>query len=40
MYFDKTRPDRRADLTEEEVEEILGFAEEVETRPDRRGSRS
>lgn len=36
MYFDKSRPDRRADLTEVEVEELLSFAKEVEVRPLRR----
>lgn len=35
MYFDD-RPDRRADLTDEEVEKLLPFAVEVQTRPDRR----
>lgn len=35
MYFD-ARPDRRADLTDEEVEKLLPFAVEVQTRPDRR----
>jgi hypothetical protein len=37
MFNDVTKPDRRADLTDEEVERLLGFAPEVETRPERRG---
>jgi hypothetical protein len=36
MFYDESRPDRRADLTDEEVEEILTFAQEVQTRPERR----
>ena len=39
MYYDD-RPDRRADLTDKEVEELLGFTVEVEIRPQRRGTRS
>ena len=31
---------RRADLTDAEVEELLGFAVEVESRPERRRSRA
>ena len=37
MFYDSARPDRRADLTDEEVEKLLGWTIEVETRPDRRG---
>lgn len=36
-FHDRSRTDRRADLTDEEVDELLGFAGEVETRPTRRG---
>ena len=39
MYFDESRPDRRADLTDAEVEVLLPFAAEVETRPGRRARR-
>lgn len=39
MYFDPAKPDRRADLTDEEVEELLGFAAEVQVRPERRGGK-
>ena len=40
MFYDGSRADRRADLTDEEVEKILGFAQEVVTRPERRSRRS
>ncbi len=36
MFYDERRPDRRADLTDAEVDKILSFAEEVKTRPERR----
>lgn len=36
MYYDKSRPDRRADLTDAEVEKLLSFTSEVVTRPERR----
>lgn len=36
IFYDESRPDRRADLTDAEVEKILNFAEEVKTRPERR----
>lgn len=36
MFYDDSRPDRRADLTDAEVEKFLGFAQEVKTRPVRR----
>lgn len=39
MFYDGTRPDRRADLTDAEVEKFLGFAQEVKTRPERRRAR-
>lgn len=39
IFYDENRPDRRADLTDAEVEEILHFAQEVKTRPERRGRR-
>lgn len=39
MFYDESRPDRRADLTDAEVEAVLGFAEEVVTRPERRTRR-
>ena len=38
MFYDD-RPDRRADLTDEEVEKYLAFTQEVKTRPERRGER-
>lgn len=38
MFFDGKRPDRRADLTDEEVEKLLGFTVEVETRKERGAS--
>jgi hypothetical protein len=37
MWNDKSKVDLRADLTDDEVAEILPFAKPVETRPDRRG---
>jgi hypothetical protein len=39
MFYDESRADRRADLTDEEIEKILGFAQEVVTRPERRAKR-
>jgi hypothetical protein len=39
MFYDESRPDRRADLTDAEVEEILAFTTEVVTRPERRVKR-
>lgn len=39
MFYDD-RPDRRADLTDEEVERLLDFTHEVEIRPHARRSRS
>ena len=36
MYYDGERVDRRADLLDEEVLELLGFTEEVKARPERR----
>jgi len=38
MFYDESKPDRRADLTDEEVDRLLPFTEEVEQRP--RGQRS
>jgi hypothetical protein len=37
MFNDKKHTDLRADLTDEEVKELLSFAVPVETRPSRRG---
>lgn len=37
MFYDPDRNDLRADLTDEEVKKLLGFAEEVVPRPARRG---
>lgn len=39
-FYDGKRQARRADLTDAEVEELLGFAEEVESRPGHRRSRA
>ena len=39
-FYDGKRIARRADLTDAEVEKILPFATEVETRPERRRSRT
>ena len=39
-FYDGRTVARRADLTEQEVEELLGFAVEVETRPDRKRGRA
>lgn len=36
MFADEEKVDLRADLTDEEVAELLPFAEPVQTRPDRR----
>jgi hypothetical protein len=38
-FYDE-RPARRADLTDVEVDELLGFAVEVESRPGRRRERA
>jgi hypothetical protein len=35
MFYDESKPDRRADLTDEEVAELLPFTTEVEQRPRR-----
>lgn len=40
MFFDGKRADRRADLTEEEVAELLSFTVEVEQRGKERRSES
>jgi hypothetical protein len=39
-FYDGVTVARRADLTNEEVDEILPFAKEVETRPERRRGRA
>lgn len=39
MFYDGKRIDRRADLTDEEVEKLLGFTEEVKPRPERQGEK-
>lgn len=39
IFYDDSKADRRADLTDAEVDEILHFAEEVKQRPERRGRR-
>lgn len=39
-FYDGKRVARRADLTDAEVEKLLPFATEVETRPDRRRGRA
>jgi len=39
MFADPERVDRRADLTDAEVEELLPFMSEVEPRPQRRGEK-
>jgi hypothetical protein len=39
-FYDGKRVARRADLTDAEVEKLLGFAHEVEVRPERRRSRA
>lgn len=39
-FYDGVTVARRADLTNEEVDEILSFAREVETRPARRRGRA
>lgn len=39
IFYDESRPDRRADLTDAEVEEVLHFAQEVKQRPERRARR-
>lgn len=38
-FYDGARQARRADLTDAEVDELLGFAEEVESRPGQRRRR-
>lgn len=35
MFYDDSKPDRRADLTDEEVEALLPFTTEVEQRTPR-----
>lgn len=40
QWFDRKRVDLRCDLTDEEVMELLGFAKQVEIRPERRISDS
>lgn len=40
MFYDSDQPDRRADLTDDEVKKLLGFTKEVQTRPSRRRVRS
>jgi hypothetical protein len=39
IIYDDTRLDRRADLTVEEAEALLPFAQEVEPRPSRKGEK-
>lgn len=39
-FYDGQRKARRADLTDEEVAELLGFAVEVESRPNHRRPRA
>lgn len=39
-FNDGVTPARRADLTDAEFQELLGFAEQVETRPGRRRARA
>ena len=39
-FYDGQRVARRADLTDAEVEKLLPFATEVETRPERRRGRA
>jgi hypothetical protein len=39
VMFTDERDDLRADLTDEEVAELLSFAQPVKTRPARRGPR-
>lgn len=39
-FYDGKRTARRCDLTDAEVQKLLPFAREVETRPDRRRSRA
>lgn len=39
MFYDGERVDRRADLTDAEVDKVLKFAKEVQTRPNRRTER-
>lgn len=39
IFYDSDRPDRRADLTDAEVEKLLPWAQEVQTRPERRRAR-
>jgi hypothetical protein len=39
-FYDGKRVARRADLTDAEVEKLLGFAQEVEVRPERRRGRA
>jgi len=37
MFYDGVRVDRRADLTDAEVKQLLDFTKDVQPRPDRRG---
>ncbi len=39
MFFSDDKPDRRADLTDAEVEKLLSFTREVQERPNARGTR-
>lgn len=39
IFYDDSRPDLRADLTDEEVKKLLPWAQEVVTRPERRKAR-
>lgn len=39
IFYDDSKPDRRADLTDAEVDEILHFAQTVKERPARRTRR-
>lgn len=39
-FYDPSRVARRCDLTDAEVQKLLPFAQEVETRPERRRSRA
>lgn len=36
IFFDVTKDDLRADLTDDEVEDLLPWAKPVKARPDRR----
>lgn len=39
-FYDKTRVKQTADLSDEEIEELLPFATEIEERPARRRGRA